>query len=178
MCDDVSTIQRHEISQAFECPMRLLHPLRPLACTLYFGNASAGATVLPHTRNMMQSPAFGALTLGRTFPSVGAAFARPSRGVVRGGVYPHETPASNAYILGHSGVRLVLVDTVARWTAIAPFASELTSLQRVWVKARASEVNFPPRVDVTYLSEFISGPAQKLPPEYAGEPDEGATLIY
>jgi len=101
-----------------------------------------------------------------------------SLGLVLVGLYPHETAATNAYILGHSDTRLVLLDTVARWTALAPFASELPSLQRVWVKARPSEINFPPRVDVTYLSEFISGPAQKLPPEYAGEPDDVATLIY
>ena len=101
-----------------------------------------------------------------------------SLGLVLVGLYPHETAATNAYILGHSDTRLVLLDTVARWTALAPFASELPSLQRVWVKARPSEINFPPRVDVTYLSEFISGPAQKLPPEYASEPDDVATLIY
>ena len=30
------------------------------------------------------------------------------------GLYPHDSAASNAYILGHSGARLVLLDSEAR----------------------------------------------------------------
>ena len=55
-------------------------------------------------------------------------------GLVVVGLYPHDTAASNAYILGHSDARLVLLDTEARWKSLWPFRSHFPSLERVWVR--------------------------------------------
>lgn len=49
------------------------------------------------------------------------------------GLYPLETAASNAYILGHSDARLLLVDNSARWRSLRSYRSEFPSLERVWV---------------------------------------------
>jgi len=56
-------------------------------------------------------------------------------GLVVVGLYPHETAATNAYILGHSDARLVLLDSSARWTSLWPFRAEFPSLQHVWISA-------------------------------------------
>jgi long-chain acyl-CoA synthetase len=47
------------------------------------------------------------------------------------GLYPPETAATNAHILGHSDARLILVDSAARWQSLRPHRSEFPSLGRV-----------------------------------------------
>ena len=54
-------------------------------------------------------------------------------GLVVVGLYPHDTVASNAYLLGHSDARLVLLDSEARWTALSLQRSEFPSLETVWI---------------------------------------------
>jgi long-chain acyl-CoA synthetase len=44
---------------------------------------------------------------------------------------PARPAASNAYILGHSDARLILLDTEARWKSLWPFRSEFPSLERM-----------------------------------------------
>jgi long-chain acyl-CoA synthetase len=51
-------------------------------------------------------------------------------------LYPHDTAASQAFILGHSDARLLLVDSDARWDALARFRSQFPLLRTAWVRDR------------------------------------------
>jgi long-subunit acyl-CoA synthetase (AMP-forming) len=79
-------------------------------------------------------------------------------GLIVVGLYPHDTAASNAYILGHSDARLLLVDTEARWKSLRPLRAEFPSLARVWVRDVESGAERPrdPDLHVRY-----HGPAQR-----------------
>jgi long-chain acyl-CoA synthetase len=99
-------------------------------------------------------------------------------GLVVIGLYPHDTAASNAHILGHSGVRLVLLDTDARWKSLWPLHADFPTLERVWI----CEAPMPPAAPadgpvVRTLSEvLVNAPA--LLPEHQSAPSDVATLIY
>ena len=55
-------------------------------------------------------------------------------GLVLVALYPHDSPANIAYVLGHSDARLVLLDTAARWQSIALHRAEFPALGYVWVR--------------------------------------------
>jgi long-chain acyl-CoA synthetase len=99
-------------------------------------------------------------------------------GLVVVGLYPRDTAASNAYILGHSGARLILLDTEARWRELRAYRSEFPLLGRVWLRgsdvASVSETTDPivrGLVDVLAIKSesVLSHPAA---------PSDLATLIY
>jgi long-chain acyl-CoA synthetase len=94
------------------------------------------------------------------------------------GLNPHETAASNAYILGHSDARLILVDSAARWETLWPLRSEFPLLERVWI----SDVAIGPAVPTTQpivgeLAEVLASAPEPPLPCPAG-PRDLATLIY
>ena len=99
-------------------------------------------------------------------------------GLIVVGLYPHDNAPSNAYILGHSGARLVLVDNAARWESLSSFRSEFTSLQCVWVRD-AKAGSSPPTSDPTVreLANVLSIASDPKPP-HPSAPNDLATLIY
>jgi long-chain acyl-CoA synthetase len=99
-------------------------------------------------------------------------------GLIVVGLYPHDNAASNAYILGHSGARLVLVDNAARWESLYPFRSEFASLECVWIRDAKTGSN-PPNSDPTVreLADVLSIASEPKPP-HPSAPSDLATLIY
>ena len=99
-------------------------------------------------------------------------------GLIVVGLYPHDTAASNAYILGHSDARLILLDTDPRWQSLRPLRSELPSLERVWIRdadaAPAATISEP---RVSKLADVIAN-APKTPLPHPAAPSDLATLIY
>ena len=99
-------------------------------------------------------------------------------GLVVVGLYPHDTAASNAYILGHSDARLVLLDSEARWKSLWPFHSEFPSLERVWIRdlgdGPARSATGPV---VRELADVLANAADP-PLHHPANPSDLATLIY
>ena len=99
-------------------------------------------------------------------------------GLVVVGLYPHDNAASNAYILGHSDARLVLLDTEARWKSLWPFRSNFPSLERVWVRdARVNSAPSPTGPIVRELAGVLAN-APEPPSQHPAAPSDLATLIY
>jgi len=99
-------------------------------------------------------------------------------GLVVVGMYPHEAAATNAYILGHSDARLVLLDSEARWASFAPFLAELPSLDCVWIRDTPhNPVQTAAHPTIRALSDVLAIVSDP-PPEYPGAPKDLATLIY
>jgi len=99
-------------------------------------------------------------------------------GLVIVGLYPHDTAASNAYILGHSDARLVLLDTEARWKSLWPFRSNFPSLERVWVRdARGNSAPSTTGPSICELADVLAN-APEPPPPHPAAPSNLATLIY
>jgi long-chain acyl-CoA synthetase len=98
-------------------------------------------------------------------------------GLVVVGLYPHDTAASNAYILGHSDARLVLLDSEARWKSLWPSRSDLPSLERVWIRdAEVSPVARGNGPIARRLADVLVNAAPPLP--HPAVPGDLATLIY
>jgi len=101
-----------------------------------------------------------------------------SAGLVVVGLYPHDSAASNAYIIGHSDARLLIVDTEVRWTSLWPFRSEFTALEFIWIQVVKGN---PPARDtgpaVRRLADVLSQAADP-PPPHTALPNDLATLIY
>lgn len=99
-------------------------------------------------------------------------------GLVVVALYPHETAAGNAYILGHSGARLVLVDTPARWQALSSFRSELPSLDRVWIRDSSDGTLEGVNGPITRELGQILADASSPPSPHPAAASDIATLIY
>ena len=99
-------------------------------------------------------------------------------GLIVVGLYPHDNAASNAYILGHSGARLVLLDNEARWQSLWPFRSEFPLLECVWIRdvtvGICRSISEP---RVRELAPLLSVGSEPLPPRPVA-PSDLATLIY
>ena len=94
------------------------------------------------------------------------------------GLYPHDTAASNAHILGHSDARLVFLDTEARWKALWPFRANFPWLERVWV--RDARGNSPPPATgpiVRDLADVLAN-AFEPPSQHPAAPSDLATIVY
>jgi len=99
-------------------------------------------------------------------------------GLVVVGLYPHDTVASNAYLLGHSDARLVLLDSAARWTALSSRRSEFPSLEIVWISEL--ERGFAPRstgLVIRGLADVLADITEP-PSPHSVKPTDLATLIY
>lgn len=94
------------------------------------------------------------------------------------GLYPHDNAASNAYILGHSDARLLLVDTEARWKSLWPLRSEFPSLERVWVRDfEGGPAALAAGPIVRKLADVLAQAADP-PLPHSASPSDLATLIY
>jgi long-chain acyl-CoA synthetase len=99
-------------------------------------------------------------------------------GLVVVGLYPHDTAASNAYILGHSDARLMLLDTEARWKSLWPFRSYFPSLARVWVRdARDSSSPSPTGPTMRSLAGVLANASEPRSQHPAAASDL-ATIVY
>ena len=99
-------------------------------------------------------------------------------GLIVVGLYPHDTAASNAYILGHSEARLVLLDNEARRQSLWPLRSEFPSLERMWIR----DVGAGPDTStsgpvVRKLADALANVSEPPLPHPAA-PSGLATLIY
>lgn len=96
-------------------------------------------------------------------------------GLVVVGLYPQESAATNAYILGHSDARLLLLDTELRWRELVAHREAFPLLARVWVQETAAA----PVADATTrrLADMLQQ-QDAPPPVHAARPDDLATLIY
>jgi long-chain acyl-CoA synthetase len=99
-------------------------------------------------------------------------------GLIVVGLYPNDTAASNAYILGNSDARLLLLDTEARWKSLLPLRSNFPALERVWIcGAPAPLAASADRPIVGKLGEVLAD--APLPPlQHLATPSDVATLIY
>lgn len=99
-------------------------------------------------------------------------------GLVVVGLYPHDTAASNAYIIGHSDARLVLLDTDARWKSLWPFRSQFPSLERVWVRDGGVAVAASPTGPIVRELADVLADTAEPPQQRPAAPGDLATLIY
>jgi long-chain acyl-CoA synthetase len=99
-------------------------------------------------------------------------------GLVVVGLYPHDTAASNAYILGHSDARLVLLDSEARWKSLWPFHSEFPSLERAWIRDVGSGPARSATGPVVHELADVLANAADPPLHHPATPSDLATLIY
>jgi long-chain acyl-CoA synthetase len=60
-------------------------------------------------------------------------------GLVVVALYPHDSAAHIAFILGHSDARLIFLGTPARWQSLATLREAYPALQRVWIRDAAPE---------------------------------------
>ena len=99
-------------------------------------------------------------------------------GLVVVALYPHDNAASNAYILGHSGARLVLLDSETRRQSLLPFRSEFPSLERIWVRdAGAGPAAPTSELIVRKLADILANTSEPPLPHPAA-PGDLASLVY
>ncbi len=99
-------------------------------------------------------------------------------GLVVVGLYPQDTAASNAYILGHSGARLVLLDNEARRQSLWPFRSEFPSLQRMWIRDVGAGSATPTSEPVVRKLADVLANASGPPSPHPAAPGDLAALVY
>ena len=99
-------------------------------------------------------------------------------GLVVVGLYPHDTAVSNAQILGHSGARLILLDTDARWDSLWPLRADFPALDRVWISDASAHSDAPADGPVVRALGEVLANAPTPAPEREPTPSDVATLIY
>ena len=99
-------------------------------------------------------------------------------GLIVVGLYPHDTAASNAYILGHSDARLALIDTEARWKSLWPFRSGFPSLERVWIRDLEGIPAVPTTESTVRKLADVLANAHEPSAHHPAVPRALATLVY
>ena len=99
-------------------------------------------------------------------------------GLVVVGLYPQDTAASNAYILGHSEARLVLLDNEARRQALWPFRSEFPSLKRMWIRDVGAGSATPTCEPIVRTLADVLANASEPPLPHPAAPSDLASLVY
>ena len=67
-----------------------------------------------------------------------------ANGLITVPLYAHDSPESIAFVLADSGARLCLIDTAARWSALAPLVDANAALEHVWVREGPDGVSVSP----------------------------------
>ena len=86
--------------------------------------------------------------------------------------------ASNVYILGHSGARLILLDDEARRQSLWPFRSEFPSLERMWIRDVGAGSATPISEPIVRKLADVLANASELPLPHPAAPSELASLVY
>ncbi len=89
-------------------------------------------------------------------------------------LYAHDSAANVSDILGHSGARLLLVDTEARWHQLAQRKKEFPDLAAVWIDDPDCAGGIPPAKP---LAHVVAEPVS-MPYRQCCEPSSLATIIY
>ena len=101
-----------------------------------------------------------------------------SLGLVVVAIYPHDSAASSAFILGHSDARVLIVDTLARWETLHAYRSEFPLLKSVWVRSGGPITTAAnARPNLRRLGDILNEEFP-LPAAYPTAPTSLATLIY
>ncbi len=94
-------------------------------------------------------------------------------GLVDVALYTTDTPDNLAYLIQHSGTRLLLIDSAQSWEQLEPLRSQMSTLQRVVYLSGAARKNEL----LISLADWLPASATPQPP-VAASPDDLATLIY
>lgn len=102
-----------------------------------------------------------------------------ANGLITVPLYTTDSPENGAFILADSGARLCLVDSVARWSTIAPLVAGNGPLEHIWVRDKLDGVTVLPR-GRSRLSALRDVLAQSEPDLGALRcaPQDVATIIY
>jgi long-chain acyl-CoA synthetase len=102
-----------------------------------------------------------------------------ANGLITVPLYAHDSPENTAFILADSGARLCLIDSAARWSAIAPLVDVNGALEVVWVKDGLDGVTVLPR-GRSRLSTLRDALARSEPDKggLRCAPRDVATIIY
>ena len=103
-----------------------------------------------------------------------------SLGLVVVPLYVHDSAANMAFILTHSGARLLVIDTEARWRTLLPHWPEFLDLEHIWIRdglgADSSDLSRP---GLRSLGDVLAlAPAAKPRPELPLRAEALATIIY
>ncbi|MCK6452590.1 MAG: AMP-binding protein [Alphaproteobacteria bacterium] len=116
-----------------------------------------------------------ALPNGTTWVAIDLAAA--SRGLVVVPLYLRDSPENQAFVLGHAGARLLVVDTVERWRALSPHRHLFPELRQVWVDAAVAAGDDAPSPALRALADVVPSEPQATDP-VAPDPNRLATIIY
>lgn len=109
---------------------------------------------------------------------VGFDMAALGLGLVVVPLYMHDSAANVSYILGHSGAKLLLVDTEARWGPLEQRTHAFPELSAVWICAPgASSTAFDRSPPVRRLDDVLAE-VGSAPFRQSCEPSSLATIIY
>jgi long-chain acyl-CoA synthetase len=92
-------------------------------------------------------------------------------------LYPNDSPGNLAYILNHSGSRVLLVDTMAQWQALAPVRERLPARLQV-VTLQRSETATASDPSVGHAVGWLNQGGKSSPSAYESGPDELASIVY
>jgi long-chain acyl-CoA synthetase len=104
--------------------------------------------------------------------------AAASRGLVVVPLYLRDSLDNQAFVLDHAGVRLLVIDSIARWEVLAAHGPRFAALDHVWLAQDPPDtMALPGRPAVRALSRTMPDSPQTPPPARGG-PDRLATIIY
>ena len=101
-----------------------------------------------------------------------------SLGLVVAAIYPHDSAANSAFILGHSDARVLIADTLVRWEALHAYRSEFPFLKSVWLRSGDPVATTAKAHPNLRRLDDILNEESPLPAAYPTAPTSLATLIY
>ena len=104
--------------------------------------------------------------------------AAQGQGLIVVALYPSDSVADHAYILGHSGARLALVHSGAQWDLLQGESAQFPMLARVWIRDAGPEFGAQSTGAVTRRLADALIDASEIVPAYEVAPSALATLIY
>ena len=119
-----------------------------------------------------------AIAMPNSIDWVAADTAALSLGLVVVPLYLQDSAAGTAFILGHSGARLLVIDTAARWRSLQPHAASAPEIEHVWIRdGIEADADLPDRPSIASLANVL-GSAGEPPAWTAVDADAVATIIY
>jgi len=102
-----------------------------------------------------------------------------ANGLITVPLYAHDSNENISYVLANSGARLCLIDTAARWAALAPLLGAHGALEHVWVREELDRSLRPQAQDRrlhTLRNALENAPLDAAPPRC--NPQDVATIVY